>query len=426
MFQSVESVTQRWIAQATSPYSLIEQLPIEETTLVFSGPKFVLALVAGVLMAFAFQLLFTNLAIAVVAAPDSRSDSADSESLGEAIRGIETKVGLGLLVSVSITLFAASFLAVKLSLVGSGLLGAITGVVIWSIFFTLLTWLGSTALGSLLGSVINTATAGVQGLLGTGTAILGANVAKNQAISTAEDITAAVRRELTTGFDPDSIRATLQGSLDSLQLPKLDLDQIRGRFEKLLKDADLGSITDSDLLKNVDRNTLVELVRSRTDLSKQEVDHIAEQLESAWKQVVGQSGQVDTQALIEQLKSATPDDLQAGKLNEQLGQAVKSVSGKLLPGSNLTSAALEFGATAVLGRVLQNTDLSDLDVEKIAGRLQTLQKALLPSNGQSSGQVNGSNSNAKTPKPFSVIQADLVNYLLFSTPWHLNRETVKR
>lgn len=426
MFQPVKYVTQRWVAQAASPYSLIEQLPIEETTLVFSGPKFVLALVAGVLMAFAFQLLLTNLAIAVVAAPDRPSNSADSESLGDAIRGIETKVGVGLLVSVSITLFAASFLAVKLSLVGSGLLGAITGVVIWSIYFTLLTWLGSTALGSLLGSVINTATAGVQGLLGTGTAILGQNAAKNQAISTVEDITAAVRRELTAGFDPDSIQATLQGSLGSLQLPKLDLDQIQGRFEKLLKDADLGSITDSDLLKNVDRNTLVELVRSRTDFSKQEVDRIADQLESAWKQVVGQSGPVDTQALIEQLKSATPNDLQAGKLNEQLGQAVKSVSGKLLPGGNLTNAALEFGATAVLGRVLQNTDFSDLDVEKIAGRLQTLQKALVPSNGQSSGQVNGSNSNAKTPKPFSVIQADLENYLLFSPPWHLNRETVKR
>ena len=98
----------------------------------------------------------------------------------------------------------------KLSLAESSILGATTGIVIWSIFFTLLTWLGSTTLGSLLGSVISTATTGIQGLLGTGAAVIGANVAKNAAVSTAEDITAAVRRELTAGFDPDSIRTTLQ------------------------------------------------------------------------------------------------------------------------------------------------------------------------------------------------------------------------
>ncbi len=429
MFDSI-GLAAPLIAQVTSPYQTVEQLPIQEATIVFSDPKFVLALVAGVVMAFGFQLLFTNLAIAVVMTPDSPANSGDSDSLGDAVRGIETKVGLGLLVSVSLALFVASFLAVNLSLVGSGLLGAITGIEIWAVFFTLLTWLGSTALGSLLGSVINTATSGIQGLLGTGTAILGANVAKSQAVSTAEEITAAVRRELTAGFDPDSLRTTLQSTLSSVELPKLNLDQVRQQFEKILKDADLSAIADSDLLKNIDRDSLVKLVSSRTDLSKQEVERIADQLESAWKQVIGQTGQVDTKALVEQLKSAAPD-----KLNQQLGQAVKSASVRLIPGGSLAAGAVELGATAVLNRVLQNTDLSDLDVEKIADRLQTLQERLLPSNGHSSGsdqQSNGQASqpsngkSAKTPKPFSVIRADLENYLLFSPPWQLNRETVKR
>ena len=431
MFQPIESTAIWLLAQAGAPYQVVEQLPIEETTILFSGPKFVLALVAGVVMAFAFQLLFTNLAIAIVASPGGSSSSDDQDSLGDTIRGIETKVGLALLLSVSITLFAASFLAVKLSFVGSGLLGAITGIVIWAVFFTLLTWFGSTALGSLLGSVISTATSGVQGLLGTGAAVVGANIAKNQAVSTAEDVAAAVRRELTAGFDPDSIRSTLQSSLNSVQLPKLDLDKMRGQFESLLKDADLGSIADSDLLKNVNRETLTKLVSSRTDLSKQDVERITDQLEGAWKQVVGQKGQVDPQALIDQLKSAAPQDLQAGELSDRLNQLVKTASAQVLPGGNLTGRALQFGATALLGKVLQNTDLSDLDVEKISGQLQTLKSNLLPSNGQSNGKENDqakgkANQSAKTPKPFSVIQADLENYLLFSPPWELNRETVKR
>ncbi len=436
MFQLTAPIASWLLAQVSTSYQGTQQLPVQETVLLFSEPKFVLALVMGVVMAFAFQLLFTNLAIAVVAAPGSASSDDDQDSLGDTIKGVETKVGLALLISVSIALFAASFLAVKLSLVNNELLGAISGVAIWSVFFTLLTWLGSTALGSLLGSVINTATSGVQGLLGTGAAVVGANVAKNQAVSTAEDIAAAVRRELTSGFDPDSIRTTLQSSLSSVQLPKLDLDQIRGQFSKLLADVDLSSIADSDLLKNVNRETLVKLVSSRTDLSKKDVERITDQLEAAWKQATDSKGQIDPQNLFKQLKSAAPKDLQSGDLSEQLNQLVKTASAQLTPGGNLTSRALQFGTTALLSRVLQNVDLSDVDVEKIGGQLRMAGSNLLQinggSNGHSNGQTNGqtkgqmNGKSARPPKPFSVIQADLENYLLFSPLWKLNRETAQQ
>jgi hypothetical protein len=431
MFQPIDFTLDGLLAQASSPYQTLDGLPIKETTFVFSSPNFVLALIAGVVMAFAFQLLLTNLGIAVIAAPDAPSSgSSDSQSLGDTVKGIETKVGLGLLISVSIALFAASFLAVKLSLVSSGLLGAITGVVIWSIFFTLLVWFGSTTVGSLLGSVINTAATGVQGLLGTASAAVGANVVKNQAVSTAEEITAAVRRELIAGLDADSIRNTLQGSLSNLQLPKLDLDQIGGQFEKLLKDADLGSIADSDLLKNVDRNTLVKLVSSRTDFSKQDVEKVADQLESAWKKVTGGKGGIDQDELLNLLKSATPEDLKSDEVVGKLNQVVQSAATQLVPSGNLTGRALQVGASALLGKVLQNTSLSDLDVEKISGQLQTLKDNLLQSsdgngsNGKPKDQAD--KTSAKTPKPFSVIQADLENYLLFSPSWELSREVVRR
>ena len=421
--------TEGALAQFDFPQPLIEQFPIEETTFIFSGPKFILALIAGVVMAFAFQLLFTNLAVAVVAAPDSPSSSESADS-GD-IKGLETKVGLALLVSVSITLFAASFLAVKLSLVSSGLLGAITGVVIWSVFFTLLVWFGSTAVGSLLGSVINTAAAGVQGLLGSATAAVGANVVKNQAVSTAEEITAAVRRELTAGLDADSIKTTLQGSLSSLQLPQLNLEQIGAQFEKLLKDANLESVADSDLLKNIDREQLVKLVSSRTDFSKQDVERVTDQLESAWKRVTGGKGsinqidQIDQDELLKLLKSATPDNLNSEEVAGRLNQVVKSAA-QVLPGGNLTGRAVQFGVTALLGKVLQNSSLSDLDVEKISGQLQTLKNKLLPPEGGSGNGSKDEARSAKTAKPFSVIQADLENYLLFSPPWELSREGVKQ
>ena len=390
-----------------------------EEELMFSGPQFLVALIAGLMMAFAFQFLLTNLSVAFAASPGALPDSDESESIGKTIRGIETKLGLFVLITVSIALFIASFLAVKLSLVGSTTLGAILGVVIWATYFSVLVWLGSGAVGSF----ISTATSGMQSMMGVATTALGANVAKNQVVSTAEEITAAVRRELTSGFDPDSIQKTLQSSLSNLQLPKLNLDEIKGQFETLLKDSNLKDVADSDFLKNIDRDSLVKLVSSRTDFSKQEVDRVADQLESALKSVVGSSGKPQdvTEQLASLLKSAKPEDLTSEAMTDQLNQLVKTVSGTMTPGSNLTNRALQLGLGGLLSQVMKNTNLSDLDVEKVSGQLQQLRTTL-----QGQADKVGKQISEKSAKPFSVIQSDLESYLLSSPPWHLNRETIKQ
>jgi hypothetical protein len=286
----------------------------EEASVLFSGPKIFVALLAGVLMAFAFQLLFTNFSVAVGISSlgtDSFPDN-ESETLGGTIRKVEATVGLWALVTASIALFIACFLAVKLSLIESALLGAIIGVVIWSTYFSLVVWLGSSAVGSLIGTVVSTATSGFQGLMGTATGAIGANAARKQVVSTAEEITAAVRRELTSGLDADSLRNTLQSSLASLPLPKLDLKEIRGQFDNLLKDADLGSIADSDLLKNINRQTFVDVISSRTDFSKEDINRIADQLEGAWQQSLSRGN--PTEQVINLLMSATPEELNSDQL----------------------------------------------------------------------------------------------------------------
>lgn len=403
------------------------QLPVEtgiftlEEDFAFSGSQFLLAMLSGLAMAFAFQFLFTNLAIAFVASPGTPSGlEDDSDSLGDAVRGIETKLGFFVLVSATLSLFAASFLAVKLSLVSSAVLGAIVGVVLWSIYFCLLVWLGSNAVGSLIGSFVSTATSGIQGMMGAATSAIGANVAKDQAISTAEEITAAVRRELTSGFDPDRIQTTLQNSLSSLQLPNLNLDMIGNQFERILRESDLKDVANSDL-KTINRQSFIDLIGDRTDLSKQDINQLADRLESVWQTVTSQSGQQDAALeLVNVLKSATPEDLNSEELTGKLDQLVKTVSSTITPDGSLTKRALQFGFASLLGQVIKNTDLSDLDVEKIAGQLQQLRDSLQGQASKLSQQV------VKPSKPFSVIQADLENYLLFSPTWKLNRETVKK
>lgn len=382
----------------------------EAAALVFSGPQFLVALLAGVMMAFAFQLLLTNFSVAfgISTLGGDSSDHDESESLGSSIRKIEGKVGLWALITVSIALFCACFLAVKLTLVESALLGAIIGVVIWSTYFSILVWVGSTAAGSLIGSVVSSATSGFQGLMGTATAAVGANAAKAQVISTAEEVTAAVRRELTSGFDSNSIKETLQSSLKNLELPKLNTEEIRGQFEKILKSSDLESLGSSDLLKNINRQTFVDLVSSRTDFSKQELNQVADQLEGAWQKTLGQSGSNSQEDLLSLLKSATPEQLQSDEIGTKLEQLIAG-EGKEKSSGGLRNRILQYGAEALIATVFGRADLSDFDVEKISSRLQQL-----------TGKVN------QTAKPFSTIKADIENYLLFSPPWELNKEAIKQ
>ncbi|UNU24627.1 MFS transporter [Microcoleus vaginatus] len=418
-----------------SPKLNISQMPVEIDVpfdhpdiggLMFLSPQFFVALIAGVIMAFGFQFLLTNFSIAAKisnwdeALPDGDDDD-ESESLGTKVRKIEGLVGGWILVTVNLALFLACFLAVKLTSIASVDGAAIIGVVIWAAYFLTLVWLGSSAVGSMIGSLIKTAFSGVQGVMGTAGAAIGGKMASDQMVNTVEASVAAVRRELSSAVDPESIRETLQDYVGALQLPKLDVKEIRGQFEKLLGDADIKSLAGSDVLNNVNRQTFVDLIKSRTDFSQEEITQVADQLEGVWKQTFGkQQEQKDPNLeLVDFLKFAAPDLLKSDELNAKLSQILESTSES---GSGGMKRAMQLGVEALVNTVLSRTDLSDLDVEKITGQLQQL-----TAKGTEQAKSLASKVGDKVPAlPFNTAKADVENYLLNTQPWHLNRETIKQ
>ncbi len=420
-----------------SPKLNIAQMPIEIDMpynhpdlggLMFLSPQFFVALIAGVIMAFGFQFLLTNFSIAAKisnwdeALPDDDDD--ESETLGTKVRKIEGLVGGWILVTVNLALFLACFLAVKLTSIASVDGAAIIGVVIWSAYFLTLVWLGSSAVGSMIGSLIKTAFSGIQGVMGTAGGVIGGKMASDQMVNTVEASVAAVRRELSSAVDPDSIRETLQDYVGSLQLPKLDVKEIRGQFEKLLGDADIKSLAGSDVLKNVNRQTFVDLISSRTDFSKEEINQVSEQLEGVWNQTFGkQQEQKDPNLeLVDFLKFAAPDLLKSDELNAKLSQILESRENKSTSSSSGMKRVMQMGVEALVGTVLSRTDLSDLDVEKISGQLQQLTEK-----GKEQAKSLASKVGDKVPAlPFNTAKADVENYLLNTQPWHLNRETIKQ
>jgi hypothetical protein len=504
-----------WLAQVPATPGLPTP---EAAALVFSGPKFFVALISGVILAFAFQLLLTNLSVAAGISfvgrsghddPDNRDQhhagtvpvyrdpaqggeltppepqqSSHSSGFGIAktIRKISFAVGIWTLITVTIALFVACLLAVRLSLLANVGLGAIVGLVIWGAYFSLLVLVSSTTVGSLIGSLVNTATSGFQALLGTATSAIGARSVNQQIVSTAEAAAAAVRRELGTGATSTDVRDSLEDYLERLRPGQIDMRRMRRELEDLINDPELQNLVGADspeetieYLRSVDRNTFVNLLRDRTDLSKREAKQIADQLDSIWRDIIDrhqryqrkdptqdlvdylktvQAGQVNTneiQRRLDQLAeevrrqgqvmqtaqteqvSAMRDQMstmrdQMSTMRDQtsqmsnMGERLSSMVGMGQGGNkqgqpSVVDRALQFGFTTLMGTVLGRTDLSDLDVEKILGQIQSTRDKVAQGTQQITGQAKSS---------FNPIRTDVEHYLHDTYAWQMNRETLER
>jgi hypothetical protein len=392
---------------------------IRETTVAFAAPQFLTALIAGLFLTFGFQMLLTNLSVATGISVVNFSGRDDrkhhDEHSGTSVHTIGTAVGVWTLVTVTIALFVACLLAVKLSLVPTAMMGATIGLSIWAAYFSILVWISSTTVGSLIGSVVNTATRGFQAVFGTATAALGMKAASSEMVSSAEAVAAAVRREMTAYIDPQDVKASFQDLVGKVKPPELDVKSLRAEFEKILKDSELNKVVDKDNLPTLSRETFENLLKERTDLSPRDVKKIVDELDGSWQGTLGgmkPSGGIGQ--LLSLVKSAKPQDLLSGNFSQQLDRVVKDM------GKGENSSQLEQGLGALMGMILSRVDLSDLDVEKIKGQLKTAQSQI---------QTQAEKVVDKAPElspGASIIRADVEHYLRDTYSWQLTPERIER
>lgn len=318
MFQCVEWSWQFWTAQ------ILAQVTTSDAVLTLSGSQGFLVLIAGVLLAFAFQLLLSNFFIALgISYSDSEEQSNDTNSLDDKITKIGTVVGLRTLGTISITLFCACFLAVKLSLVNKEIVGAILGLVIWAAYLTLLIWVSSTTVSSVIGTVLSTATSGLQGIIGTAAVAIGAKNVSDQVVSTAETAAAAIKEELSIAVDSASARQAIDNYLKKLRLPEEDRAEIRDEFEKLVAEPEMQSIAKENHLHNIGRQTFVDVVNSRTDFSKQTINQVVDSFETFWQQIWNQEKQTSP-ALLNYLQPAPLEEIKSSQLSPKLEQLIET------------------------------------------------------------------------------------------------------
>jgi hypothetical protein len=368
---------QGWLAQAPLPADV-------SAFQFFSGPQFFIALIAGILMAFAFQVLLTNFAVAANISSGINPLETGTKSWGKAIRNIESKVGGLMLFTVNTALFIACFLAVKLTLIRDIELGAIVAVVIWSAYFLLLLWTGSQAIGSMAGAVGSTASASLQGMTGIVATALSGRAANEQIVNTVEASVAAVTRELQSGLAPDRLREGVQDYVEKLQIPQPNLKGISNQFLELLGQTG-GQAAGSEALLQTLKSAMPE----------------------------------DWSAMLPRLvQAATPEELKSGDLSDRISQLleqVQSTQGSAQSGSSPSFLQPIIGT--LIGTLAQRIDLSDLDLEQIAGQWTNLGQQFSQQAGQVAETVGGKQA-------FSILRTDIENYLLNSPSWYLRPENL--
>ena len=331
----------------------------QQVTIAVPGSQVIAVLLAGLLMAFGFQLIVAILQFIVglialgiqmamrlessdtlptTLPEDTLSGEAVSESGSEIVttqqpvkdtskdtsnnvaNTIGLITGLGLIVGINLAIFPASFFAVKLSRVDRPILGMISGLVLWSAYFLILTWLSSQTLGAIVQTVLGGVVDGVGQLLGA----IASLFRRSPSVSEKK-----VKQEIQTALTNFDLDSRIQTYVQDLPPVRFDLQPVEEVLKLLLAMPALQSLAGQQLLDTVDRQQLGQLLQQHTQFSEQDITQILDQLYPLWNKVLNQAPKRNTAAELVKLLNQMPDSAKAAQKTEDRDLLLTSNSGNV-------------------------------------------------------------------------------------------------
>ncbi len=298
------------------------QIIAEPVAGAIATPQFLVSLLAGVLLAIGFQVLLTALSVAIgvtavgniqtsANAPDNKkSKDKDHDSTDTTPMGVKISSGLGIwtMITVTIALFFASLLAVKLSLVGNVIIGVTLGLVIWATFFTAMAYLEIKSVGSLLGTLISTVLSGIKS-----SASAVQSLFSGSPYSKIEDITEntihKIREELTDSIDLRGFEQKIDEHLTRIEQSGPDYEKVKKDFINILKDVQIEETTSTEN-GDVHKDIFLKIASQQPKMSKKDVKKLSNVFDQA-KEAVSSGGTNEDKAkkLAAQFTSASEDDV---------------------------------------------------------------------------------------------------------------------
>lgn len=397
----------------------------EGTAFTLTSTHFFVALIAGIVLAAAFQLVLTNLSLAAglnvagaATKPDRRrktkaekakeererrdKDEGAMDEAHEAARKVGTGFGIWALVTSSISLFFAAWIAVTLSRTGNSVVGGLLGLVIWGLFYVLMISLEASAVTSLVGSLIHTAKSGLRSAYEATTSIFGRSE-KKQAADTATEMAKAVREELLGG---ETLKTQLRDYFGRLE-HAFSPNRIRKELEKVLDDTEIeylyregeGGVLDEDrLVANIHSGGGLKPEQAKTALSsiKDAIQKMREgaasgkdrptAMATAAMRAAGmpsEKAEETVRRVEDYLRSTGKEDLNPEAIKRDLERLVRDPRGGM---ESLRGRLSHIDRQTVTSILSQRTDMSQEDANRV---VDTVVSTIQSLTGRAEGQAGG-------------------------------------
>lgn len=387
------------------------QIPVVDDLMVNSN--FFITIVAGVVLALAFQFILTAVSVAagVTAIGDVKksyvkskvrpgdSDSQDEhdfdqDSSPDTAAGVKitTAFGIWSLVTTCIALFGASALALNINMVETEATNTTTALVIWGLFFLILFYLETRIVGSLLGNLITAVTTGLKSSAGAISSMFTTSPDK-KIENVMEHTIDKVRSEFNSGFNMDKVSDVLDNFLSRVDHKIPDYDQFRNDLEAIAKRS---SSKNSPGKWMAVQQVLNKAISDNSDSSDPDKASKARQLQQTLDTITrkykeGEGGSEGTKNVAEELTSMDREEIDkhSQKVREFLSSSPDSdftpekikiafealVKHPKMVGSILTDQVKGLDREGIVALLSSNTKLKKENVEKYADRVtETVQK----------------------------------------------------
>lgn len=277
---------------------------------------FFISVIAGVLLAFAFQFLLTNLAVAtgITAVGNvqdkfnrsrylsSHYDTEDEEDSDDTPAGVKISSGFGLylVLTMSISLFFASLIAVKLTLIPDNTIGYIVGLVIWAGYLLLAIYAESKMLSSLAGSIFSS----VKDVLSVGSSAVGNIFGSSEASrmkDTAQETVKAIHDEIRQEYDLSGIQSKLDEYINKLEPQRINPDDLKEDLAQLLHEIEIKEEYDTEDPDTIKR-LFLEVASKQPAISEKDKENLQNVFDQAKEIQQGEGSATDkAMAAIDQL-----------------------------------------------------------------------------------------------------------------------------
>lgn len=241
--------------------------------------NFVVALVVGVLLAVAFQMLLTALTAAtgvssIGSLEDRYRHPEEHPRTHNPFARAVSAIGAWTLVTTSFSLFLATLLAVRLSMVSNTLIAVILGLSIWAAFYAVMTWLEIRSIRSFLGGLFHTAGLGLRSSFDAIHQVFKRSD-ESRFRHAAEDAARAVRREIAGAFKHYDLEKKFRNYFESIKPRDMDPGRIREELATLLNEIEIKEEFESEGGEVV-RKMVLDIAERRSHLTRHDLERLGQ------------------------------------------------------------------------------------------------------------------------------------------------------